>query len=446
MGEMNLPQALKIIFLLSIAMFPFLGQTQDFTYTTNNDNTITITGYVGSGGAVNIPSAIESMPVTKIGTNAFFEAFTITSVTIPPSITSIGDRAFLYCPTAAIYFQGNAPDLGINVFGANHFNFGSTPPIFFAYPNCYYLQDTAGWNAYFGNCQTFLLSAPFTFILSNNTFAVASYAGSDSTIIIPSTINGLPITAIQSNVFSGVAALNIIIPDSITSIGDNAFSGSDLVSVTIPNSVTTIGADAFEGCENLTNLIFPNSGAMDIGDWAFLHCANLVNVTIPNSVTSIGYYSFGQCTALTNIMISSSAISIGELAFVGCTNLASVYCTGNAPGADFSAFIGDNAIVYYLPGTTGWSSALGGIPTALWWLPYPLILENNANGFGVRCDGFGFVISWATNNNVIVEARANLADSNWCPISTNVLTGGSCYFNDTQWTNYPTRFYRLRSE
>ena len=55
------------------------------------------------------------------------------------------------------------------------------------------------------------------------------------------------------------------------------------------------------------------------------------------------------------------------------------------------------------------------------------------------------IISWATNLSVVVEASEYLANSIWTRVGTNTLTGGSSYFSDAHWTNYPTRFYRLRS-
>ena len=51
----------------------------------------------------------------------------------------------------------------------------------------------------------------------------------------------------------------------------------------------------------------------------------------------------------------------------------------------------------------------------------------------------------ATNLSVVVEACTNLANPIWSPVGTNTLTGGSSYFSDSQWTNYPGRFYRFRS-
>ncbi len=78
-------------------------------------------------------------------------------------------------------------------------------------------------------------------------------------------------------------------------------------------------------------------------------------------------------------------------------------------------------------------------------MPEPLIL-NTGPRFGVVHDGFGFVISWATNNSVVVEASADLIDPVWSRIATNTLTGGTSYFSASQWPNYPRRFYRVRAQ
>ena len=113
-------------------------------------------------------------------------------------------------------------------------------------------------------------------------------------------------------------------------------------------------------------------------------------------------------------------------------------------GVASPAFLNANKVtVYYLAGTTGWGPTFDGRPTALWLLPYPLVLSSGPN-FGVQTNRFGFLISWATNVSVVVEASANLTAPTWSPVATNTLTGGTSYFSDPGWTNSPRRFYRLR--
>jgi hypothetical protein len=145
----------------------------------------------------------------------------------------------------------------------------------------------------------------------------------------------------------------------------------------------------------------------------------LISATIPQSVTNLDDYAFSACTSLTG-----------------------VYFRGNAPSLGSDVFDYDtNAVVYYLPGTAGWGATYGGLPTAVW---QPLVLTGDAS-FGVRTSQFGFTVAWASGMAVIVEAATNLAHPVWLPLQTNTLASDSWYFSDPQWTNYPKRFYRLRS-
>ena len=149
-------------------------------------------------------------------------------------------------------------------------------------------------------------------------------------------------------------------------------------------------------------------------------------------------------TSLTSVTIPNSVTNIGSYAFAHCTSLNGVYFQGNAPSVGSSVFDGDNnATVYYLPGTTGWENfaQLTGLPTVLW---NPQVQTSDAS-FGVRTNQFGFNITGTSNLVIVVEACTNLANPIWSPVGTNTLTGGSSYFSDPQWTNYPARFYRLRS-
>jgi hypothetical protein len=216
---------------------------------------------------------------------------------------------------------------------------------------------------------------------------------------------------------------------------------TNLASVTFGDGVTNIGAWAFFRCSSLTNLAFGQSLA-SIGRGAFWGCERLVTVRIPDNVTRVEADAFSSCASLADLTLGNSVTSIGWGAFAYCTNLTGVYFEGNAP-ADASPFYQTAVTVYYLPGTTGWGSTFSDRPTALWLRPKPVILCTTP-GLGIQANGFGFIISWATNSAVVVEASTTLSNPTWSPVSTNTLINGCCDFRDPEWAKYPGRFYRVR--
>jgi hypothetical protein len=231
--------------------------------------------------------------------------------------------------------------------------------------------------------------AQFNYMTNDDsTITIVGYTGSGGDVTIPDMINGLPVTSIGYAALARCPLTSVTIPNSVTNIGDFAFTFcASLTNVTIPNSVTSIGEWAFASCTNLSSITIPDR-VTSIGQVAFISCTSLTNVIIGNSVTSIGEGAFESCSSLNSVTIPNSVTEIWSYAFFSCTNLAGVYFEGNAPGADstvFAMFVGDNIVTaYYLPGTTGWENfaQLTGFPTALWLLPYPLILNFGPN-FGV---------------------------------------------------------------
>jgi hypothetical protein len=267
-------------------------------------------------------------------------------------------------------------------------------------------------------------SQDFTYTTNNGTITITgSSCGSVACLVgavsIPSVINGLPVVSIGSDAFFPDYGLTqVTLPDTITLIGDGAFWACGLASIVIPPGVTNIGPAAFS------------------------QCSSLASVNIPNGVQNIGFSAFFECSSLTNITIPSGVTSIGESAFAGCSILRSVYFRGDAPGLGNEVFSGDNyATIYYLPGTTGWSNTFGG-RSAVLWNPQP---HTKDRSFGVRQNQFGFNVAGTPDIPLVIEGSTDLAARSWAPLQSCTLTNGSIYFSDPQWTNFPSRFYRIRS-
>jgi hypothetical protein len=164
-----------------------------------------------------------------------------------------------------------------------------------------------------------LVQAQFDYTTNNGTITITRYTGHGGAVVIPSTINGLPVTCIGSCAFerNGANVTSVTIPNSVTNIELGAFLYcSSLTSITIPNGVTYLDR-TFEYCSGLTNVTLPDS-LTSIGLWTFIHCTSLISVTIPNSVTSIGNGAFENCGSLTSITIPDSVTTIDNYAFGYC--------------------------------------------------------------------------------------------------------------------------------
>ena len=236
--------------------------------------------------------------VTSIGISAFYNCSGLTSVTIGNSVTSIGNSAFSNCSgLISIIVDESNPSFS-SIEGILYNNDATTLiycPITkktVTIPN----SVTSIGQRVFENC-----SGLTSVTIGNSVTSIGYYAFSGcyglTSVTIPNSV-----TSIGKYAFSGCSGLtSVTIPNSVTSIGERAFSGcSGLTSVTIGNSVTSIGYYAFSGCYGLTSVTIPNS-VTTIVQSAFSNCRGLTSVTIGNSVTSIGKYAFSGCSKLTSI-------------------------------------------------------------------------------------------------------------------------------------------------
>ena len=169
----------------------------------------------------------------------------------------------------------------------------------------------------------------------------------DTELVIPSTYQGLPVTAIGDMAFIGMDMstfqpkesfiVSVVIPDSVTSIGPGAFlCCSNLKSVTMTDSVTEIGESAFAMSQALETVVLSNSISA-IKEGTFTWCQGLKNVNIPTSLISVCADAFYDCKLIVEMILPNTLTSIGESAFAGCSALKSI----NVPNGVES--IGDQA-------------------------------------------------------------------------------------------------------
>ncbi len=254
--------------------------------------------------------------VTTIGNSAFYNCTSLTSVTIPDSVTTIGNDAFYCCESlTSVTIPDSVTTIGNYAFA------GCTSLTSVTIPDS---VTTIGGSAFAGCGSLTEFKGKFasedgrSLIMDNTIIAYANASG--TTYTIPDNV-----TTIGEGAFAGCDSLTSVnIPDSVTTIGEGAFSGCDsLTSVTIGNSVTSIGNHAFHDCDSLTSVTIPDS-VTTIGSEAFHDCDSLTSVNIPDSVTTIGYGAFSYCDSLTSVTIGDSVTEIGGSAFTYCSSLTSV--------------------------------------------------------------------------------------------------------------------------
>jgi len=245
--------------------------------------------------------------VKSINNYCFYSCSSLTRITIPDSVTLIGERAFANCSKLTDVL---IPDSVISI-GSN------------AFTNC-----TSFKRIIIPDKVTQIRD--FTFSLCSNMISIT----------IPESV-----TSIGNNAFQNCSSLTTItIPKAVTSIGDYAFRNcSSLTTMIVPEGITSIGKSTFYGCSNLMNVTLPPS-ISTIGDYAFSYCSNLETLIIPDGVTSLGSYAFSFCSGFVNIIIPECVTSIKGNAFMNCTSLKTVFYQGSQMISTSNAFYRCNAL------------------------------------------------------------------------------------------------------
>ena len=291
-----------------------------FTYSLDDDENATITGYTGNVSALVIPEEIDGHKVVKLGSGAFENHEEIVSVQIPDSITSIGASAFRNCSNLEnVNLPKNLISIGNRAFAE------CTKIEKINLPKSLTEVDTAGWNwRYpFAGCSN----------LEKVEFEEE-------------------ITQIPTGIFGDTGLEEVEIPDTVTSIGERSFADcSNLEKVSLSKNLESIGNRAFAGCTKIEKINLPKTlTEVDTYGWNWWYpfdgCSNLKeiefaegitqiptaifgntgleNIKIPDTVTSIGERSFADCTKLEKIIFSEKVETIDRRAFLGCTSLKSI--------------------------------------------------------------------------------------------------------------------------
>ncbi len=173
----------------------------------------------------------------------------------------------------------------------------------------------------------------YTYSVSNGTATITQYTGSASTVYVPSTLGGYPVTTIGNSAFKDCNISQILFPRSITSIDSYAFQNCvKLTSIDLPDNLISMGGLVFDGCTRLKEILIPRYvttmyGYLYVGGWkdiSSLKGSGIERVVFESGITSIPYHACWQNTSLKEVVIPNSVTSIKDGAFEGCTSLKGI--------------------------------------------------------------------------------------------------------------------------
>ena len=271
--------------------------------------------YCNSLSSLTLPSSLQS-----IGYRAFSGCKSLSSLTLPSSLQSIGGSAFFDCSSLiSLTLPSSLQSIGYRAFE------GCSSLTSLTFPSSSSLQSI-GDSAF--SCCNSLTSLTLPSSLQSIGDSAFSYCNSLTSLTLLSSLQ-----SIGGCAFIGCTSLRSVICNQFYKVIGQMLLSSDGTQViaywgensevTIPEGVQSIGDSAFSYCKSLSSLTLPSS-LQSIGDRAFFGCNSLSSLTLPSSLQSIGDYAFGWCSSLTSLTLPSSLQSIGDSAF-HCSSLTSLY-------------------------------------------------------------------------------------------------------------------------
>ena len=267
-----------------------------YTYTLDENNNATITGYKGKAAYLHIPETVDGYTVVGIGSEVFREKEWLSSVVIPDTVTYIGSHCFESCEKLSeVKLSSNLEELE---------------------------------SAAFGNCQelkTLTIPKTLTRVGSEYGFGQYNYGPFYNCKNLKEIVLEQGIREVPSELFAKCYGLEKVeIPNGVTKIGDDAFREcTSLESITIINGITELGSYAFSFCTNLKQIILPNT-INTLGESLFRECTSLTDVTLNDTREIITNNMFENCISLKKITLPDTVTTIQEQAFKGCASLKNI--------------------------------------------------------------------------------------------------------------------------
>ena len=354
-----------------------------YRYILLENGTARITYYGGDMKNIDIPDSLGNVQVTEIGDDAFRWHFSVNSITIPSSITTIEGTPFEDCLLTSYYVSPDNPCYA----AIDGVLFNKTAKILMAYPrskkdrayiipegiitigkrafrSCLFLCDvtvpdsvtTILDNAFEDSLINHLHLPDSVNIIADNAFANCSFMRSfsvSSTQPFYYVVDDVLFRKFDQTLFAYPAkkeAEFYCVPDDVVNINSYAFSSSQYLStVILPRSVTSIGAYAFANSKSLTSVSIPDT-IKEINEGTFSSCSTLTTISLPLSVSSIANNAFSSCESLLSVSIPASVTFIGKDAFKNCPNL-----TLTVPRNSYAAeYAQANNIPYTYPDANDW--------------------------------------------------------------------------------------------
>ena len=313
-----------------------------FTTEDNSGDTVTITRYSGVSTSLDIPSEIDGKTVTAIGANAFAGA-PLSSVTIPETVTAIGAGAFQGTDLTWVKVPASVAEIGEKAFG---YDADGQPIVDFTL--CVAPGSTAEAYAKANNfaleyfTESGLRYEILTDAETGDQYAsIITYDGTDPQLVIPETLQDVPVTEIGYRAFLENAVITgVTLPSTLKKIGDRAFMFTNVGDIDLPAGLEIIEEGAFAQMPNLTAINIPG-GVKELPYMVFYNDVNLASVTLNEGLEKIGSDVFSSCSGLKSLILPDTVKELGENTFQNCTSLASINFPAGLTYIPYACF--DNA-------------------------------------------------------------------------------------------------------